>query len=162
MAAQTSGAVLAGTPNFTALWKSLVDRPRRRARSSGCRCTRTGAIARWAAHAGRPRATPRPWAGSRIAYLQYASDPIVWWSGDLLLHQPDWLREPRGADVLPAMRWIPWVTFWQITADMVFSTGVPAGHGHEYKQDYVDAWVAVAQPAGWTADDTSRLRALIQ
>ena len=25
MAAQTSGAVYAGTPNFTALWKSLVD-----------------------------------------------------------------------------------------------------------------------------------------
>ena len=60
------------------------------------------------------------------------------------------------------MRWIPWVTFWQTTADMVFSTGVPPGHGHKYKQDYVDAWVAVAQPSGWTADDTARLRALIQ
>ena len=96
-----------------------------------------------------------------MVYLQHASDPIVWWSPHLLLHRPDWLAEPRGADVDPSMRWIPWVTFWQVTADMVFSTGVPAGHGHVYKQEYVDAWAAVTQPPDWTPDDTTRLRELI-
>ena len=84
----------------------------------------------------------------------------MWWSPSLLLHQPDWLREPRGADVLPATQWLPWVTFWQVTADMVYSTGVPDGHGHVYKKEYVDAWAAVTQPAGWTAADTTRLRKL--
>ena len=46
-------------------------------------------------------------AGSRVLYLQHASDPITWWSPDLLLTRPDWLEEPRGRDVLGAMRWIP-------------------------------------------------------
>ena len=161
MAAQTSGAVYAGTPNFTALWKSLVD-GRDQGSLERLPVYQDGRIARWAAQPDDLAGPTGPWSGSRIVYLQYASDPIVWWSGDLLFHQPDWLREPRGDDVLPAMRWIPWVTFWQTTADMVFSTGVPPGHGHKYKQDYVDAWVAVAQPPGWTADDTTRLRALIQ
>ena len=27
---------------------------------------------------------------------------------------------------------MPFVTFWQITADLPFSTGVPGGHGHKY------------------------------
>jgi uncharacterized membrane protein len=102
-----------------------------------------------------------PWPTPRLVYLQNASDPIVWWSGDLLLHQPDWLREPPGRDVLPAMRWLPWVTFWQVTADMVFSTGVPDGHGHVYLDAYVDAWAAVLQPPDWTAADTSNLYAAI-
>jgi uncharacterized membrane protein len=78
-----------------------------------------------------------------------------------VLHRPDWLSEPRGPDVLPAMRWIPWVTFWQVTADMVYSTGVPPGHGHVYKKEYVDAWAAVLQPDGWTAADTTAARAAI-
>ncbi|MEV6401176.1 alpha/beta-hydrolase family protein, partial [Streptomyces sp. NPDC051907] len=28
------------------------------------------------------------------------------------------------------MVWLPFVTFWQVTADLPFSTGVPDGHGH--------------------------------
>ncbi len=160
MAAQVSGAVYAGTPNFTALWKSLVE-----ARDEGSLerlpVYQDGRVARWMAQPEDLTLPSGPWSGSRVVYLQYASDPIVWWSGDLVLHQPDWLREPRGADVLPQMRWIPWVTFWQVTADMVFSTAVPPGHGHKYLQDYVDAWVAAAQPNGWSPDDTARLRTLL-
>ncbi|HET8969886.1 MAG TPA: alpha/beta-hydrolase family protein [Candidatus Nanopelagicales bacterium] len=160
MAAQTSGAVYAGTPNFTALWQSLVA-----ARDEGSLerlpVYQDGRVARWMAAPGDVERLPGPWSGSRVVYLQYASDPIVWWSGDLVGHEPDWLREPRGADVLPEMRWIPWVTFWQVTADMVFSTAVPPGHGHKYLQDYVDAWVAAGRPAGWTAADTAQLRDLL-
>ncbi len=96
-----------------------------------------------------------------MVYLQHASDPVVWWSPNLLLHAPDWLREPRGADVSPSMRWLPWVTFWQVSADLAFSTGVPDGHGHVYKAEYVDAWAAVAQPDGWTTQDTGHLREII-
>ncbi len=160
MRAKESGAVLAGTPNFTPLWASLVA-DRDAGSPEYLPVYQQGSAARWAgtpADLGRP---PTPWETPRIAYLQHASDPIVWWSGDLVLHQPDWLREPRGPDVLPAMRWIPWVTFWQVTADMVFSTGVPDGHGHVYQKEYVDAWAAVLQPEGWTAADTAAVRTAI-
>ena len=109
----------------------------------------------------RPRPAPTPWETPRIAYLQHASDPIVWWSGDLVLHQPDWLREPRGPDVLPAMRWIPWVTFWQVDRGHGVLDRRPDGHGHVYQKEYVDAWAAVLQPEGWTAADTEPSRTAI-
>ena len=96
-----------------------------------------------------------------MVYLQYASDPIVWWSTDLAFHAPDWLREPRGSDVLPSTRWYPVLTFLQVSADMAVSDGVPAGHGHRYGPDPVDAWVAILPPTGWTDADTAHLRAVI-
>jgi uncharacterized membrane protein len=96
-----------------------------------------------------------------VVYLQNASDPIVWWSPRLVLHRPDWLAEDRAPDVSPSMVWLPVVSFWQVTADLVFATGVPDGHGHKYEADYVDGWAAVLQPPGWTAADTERLRALV-
>jgi uncharacterized membrane protein len=160
MRARTSGALLAGTPNFTELWASLV-RQRDAGSPEWLPVYQQGRAVRWAASPADLAQPPTPWETPRIAYLQHASDPIVWWSGDLLLHQPDWLREPPGPDVLPAMRWLPWVTFWQVTADMVFSTGVPDGHGHVYQKEYVDAWAAVLQPDGWTAADTAAVREAI-
>ena len=74
-----------------------------------------------------------PWNDSRVVYWQHASDPIVWWSFDLLLNKPDWLAEPLGRDVDPGMTWIPFVTFWQVTLDMVFSADVPPGHGAQLR-----------------------------
>ena len=160
MAARTGGAVLVGTPNFTELSSTMVAN-RDAGSPERLPVYQQGAIARWAAVPADLAQPATTWGPPRITYLQHASDPIVWWSPSLLLHQPDWLREPRGADVLPATRWLPWVTFWQVTADMVFSTGVPDGHGHVYKREYVDTWAAVTRPAGWTAADTTRLRKLI-
>jgi uncharacterized membrane protein len=101
------------------------------------------------------------WDGSRVLYLQHASDPIVWWSPRLIAHRPDWLDEPRGDDVVTAMRWIPLVTFWQVGADLPFATEVPTGHGHVCTREYVDAWAHVLQPPGWTEHDTELLRAII-
>jgi len=160
MATRTGGAVLVGTPNFTELSSTLVA-DRDAGSPERLPVYQAGAIARWAAVPADLAHPATTWDAPRIAYLQHASDPIVWWSPNLLLHRPDWLTEPRGEDVLPATQWLPWVTFWQVTADMVYSTGVPDGHGHVYKREYVDAWAAVTQPAGWTAADTTRLRKLI-
>ncbi len=103
----------------------------------------------------------QPWPSPRIVYLSHASDPITWWSPRLLVHKPDWLREPRGPDVLPAMRWYPFVTFWQVTADLMFADQTPLGHGHHYGGELAAAWAAIAPPAGWTDRDTARLSALI-
>ena len=78
----------------------------------------------------------------------HPSDPIVWWSPHLIFSEPDWISEPPGRDVLKGMFWIPFVTFWQVTADLPFATGVPDGHGHRYSAEYVDGWNAVMRPAG--------------
>ena len=56
---------------------------------------------------------------------------------------------------------MPFVTFWQVTADLVFSTGVPDGHGHRYSTEYVDGWNAVLRPPGLTTEDLATLRSII-
>lgn len=101
------------------------------------------------------------WTSPRTVYLQHATDPIVWWSPSLLFNQPDWLTEPRGPDVNPSMRWIPLVTFWQVTMDLVFASDIPVTHGHHYGTGTVNAWAAILHPDGWTPNDTTRLRQLM-
>jgi uncharacterized membrane protein len=59
------------------------------------------------------------------------------------------------------MIWIPFVTFWQVTADLPFAVDVPGGHGHHYTSAYVDGWYTVMQPAGFAPSDLARLRARI-
>ena len=59
------------------------------------------------------------------------------------------------------MFWAPILTFWGTLGDMVFSTGVPAGHGHDYGANPVDAWAAIDPPAGWTAAKTEQLRQIV-
>jgi uncharacterized membrane protein len=103
-----------------------------------------------------------PWLGTRVLFLQHPSDPVVWWSPELLFGRPDWLIEPRGADRTASMRWNPVVTFWQVSADLTNAEGVPGGHGHNYSNDILDGWVAVAPPDGWTAADTERVRAALK
>jgi uncharacterized membrane protein len=103
-----------------------------------------------------------PWLGTRVLFLQHPSDPVVWWSPDLLFSRPDWLVEPRGRDRSAAMRWSPVVTFWQVSADLTNATGVPAGHGHNYGNDILDGWAAVVAPDGWTPADTERVRAALR
>jgi uncharacterized membrane protein len=103
-----------------------------------------------------------PWLGTRVLFLQHPSDPVVWWSPDLLFGRPDWLIEPRGADRSASMHWNPVVTFWQVSADLTNAEGVPGGHGHNYSNDILDGWVAVVPPDGWTAADTERVRAALK
>ena len=97
-----------------------------------------------------------------MVYLQHASDPIAWWSPDLLFAEPDWLREPRGYDVSPETEWIPIVTFLQVSADMAVAINVPDGHGHVYVKDVANAWAAILSPPGWSAEKTEKLRPLLR
>jgi len=91
----------------------------------------------------------------------HPSDPVVWWSPNLIFKEPDWLKEPSGRDVLNGMFWMPLVTFWQVSADLPFAISVPDGHGHKYVAEYVDGWNAVLQPAGITPGDLASLRTII-
>ena len=158
---RTQGAIFAGPPNFNTLFREFSD-----SRDPGSRevapIYRDGRTVRFDDHPGPPvePASVR-WDGPRVLYLQHPSDPIVWWTPRLLLTEPDWLREPRGHDVLGSVRWIPFVTFWQVTADLPFATEVPGGHGHKYTSEYVDAWATVLQPSDWTEAKAARLREIV-
>lgn len=157
----TSGALFAGPPNFSTLFREFSDH-----RDPGSPevqpVYRDGRTVRFANNvaAGIPPAG-QPWEGSRVLYMQHPSDPIVWWSPHLIFNPPDWIGEQPGSDVLRGMFWLPFITFWQVTADLPFSTGVPAGHGHTYTSEYVDGWNAVLRPAGITAQQLTRLRTII-
>ena len=52
------------------------------------------------------------------------------------------------------------MTFWQVTADLPFSTNVPAGHGHKYAGEYADGWAAVLQPEGLTPQELDAVRSV--
>ncbi len=158
---RTDGVLWAGPPNFNSLFREFTD-----GRAPGSPeiqpVFRDGRTVRFTDNPDLPvPPASAPWDGARVLYLSHPSDPITWWSTDLLLRKPDWLAEPRGADVLPEMVWIPFVTFWQVTADMVEPVPVPSGHGHSFTAQYVDGWAQVIQPPGWTAEKSADLQAII-
>jgi uncharacterized membrane protein len=102
--------------------------------------------------------TDQRWGPLRTVYIQYASDPMVFFSPDLLFKKPAWLSGPRGPDVSPHLKWYPVVTFLKIAFDLPMAISVPTGYGHNYApKNYIDAWTAVTQPEGWTAEHTRRL-----
>ena len=158
---RTAGTLFAGPPNFNVLYRTFVD-DRDEGSTEVAPVYKDGRTVRFQDVPGTaidPQG--EPWGGTRVLYLQHASDPIVWWSPNLLLSRPDWLDEHRGPDVLGTMHWIPFVTFWQVTADLPLATAVPGGHGHTYTTEYVDAWAAVLRPPDWTADRADRLRQIV-
>jgi uncharacterized membrane protein len=157
---RTDGVLWAGPPNFNDLWRGIVA-DRESGSPEWLPLVDGGRTVRFADRAPDLARPPGPWGEPRVVYLQNASDPIVWWSPRLILNRPDWLRGERGPDVSQSTVWLPFVTFWQVTADMAFATGVPDGHGHSYRADYVNGWADVAQPPGWTDADTARLRPVV-
>ncbi len=162
LANRTDGALFTGPPGFSTLYREFTD-----GRDGGSPevepVYRAGRTVRFTNDAGDdiPPAS-QAWDGTRVLYAQHPSDPIVWWSPDLLFRMPDWLGESRGHDVLDEMVWMPFVTFWQVTVDLPVALNVPAGHGHRYGAEHVDAWAAVLQPDDWTSDKAAQLRQLIE
>jgi uncharacterized membrane protein len=159
-----SSVLWVGPPNASPLWKAITVRrdpgtPEVEPRYDNGRTVRfsegTNAVEIAAD-------TSRPWEGTRVLFLQHPSDPIVWWSQDLMFNRPDWLKEAPGRDRTASMRWYPIVTFWQVAADMTNAASVPGGHGHNYGEYVLDGWAAVAPPDGWTSEDTERIRVALE
>lgn len=155
-----SAVLWVGPPNESSLWSGLVQRrdpgtPEVEPRYDNGRTVRFSQAtdAEDIAKIAEP-----PWDGTRVLFLQHASDPIVWWSPDLVFSKPDWLIEPPGADRTSSMTWSPIITLWQVGADMTNASAVPAGHGHNYGDAVLDGWAAVVPPDGWTSQDTERVR----
>lgn len=156
--ARVDGALWGGPPNFTELWREFTEErdpdslPRRPVFEEG----RT---VRFVAHADHldPDST---WEHPRVVYLQFASDPVVWWSPRMALRQPEWLREARDdADLRRPIRWYPLVTFVQVAIDLLYEHALELeGYGHSYGTLVGEAWSVIVPPEGWDdAVDRPRL-----
>ncbi|HEX2154445.1 MAG TPA: alpha/beta-hydrolase family protein [Acidimicrobiia bacterium] len=157
---RTDGVLWAGPPNFSELWSSFTEE-REPGSPQRLPLYEDGETVRFASGPEQIESPMESWSRPRVLYLQYASDPVVWWTPRIILRRPDWLEEPTGGEGLPKVSWFPLVTFLQLTVDLANSIDVPAGHGHNYAGLFANGWAAVASPEDWTADDTDRLRTLL-
>ncbi|MFZ2510681.1 MAG: alpha/beta-hydrolase family protein [Gordonia sp. (in: high G+C Gram-positive bacteria)] len=161
MVSRTDGALFSGPTFGNTIWSDLTenrdpDSPIWRPVYRNGEHVRFGAGPEDFAH---PNA---PWNSPRIIYVQHPSDPVTWFSPRLLFQKPDWLSGQRGPDVLPAMRWIPIVSFLQVAADLSVAGDVSDGHGHVYIEAIPYAWQRILQPEGWTDEQSRRLGATLQ
>ena len=152
------GAMWSGPPFPSRFWRTVTDG--RHPDSPQWRPVyRDSSVIRFMNQDGFPDLGEPHWGPLRIVYLQYASDPMTFFSVDLAFSEPDWLGPNRGPDVSPHLNFYPLVTFLQVAADMIVSTGVPSGYGHNFAPDhYIDAWVEVTEPQDWSAVDTLKLK----
>jgi uncharacterized membrane protein len=158
--ARTDGALFSGPTFNNTVWTQLTA-TRDRGSPEWLPIYNAGQNVRFVARPSDLERPSEPWGRPRVVYLQHASDPIAWWTPDLLFKSPAWLREKRGYDVLPQTQWIPVVTFLQVSADMAVAVDVPDGHGHHYVADVANGWADVLSPPGWTQEKTEKLRPLL-
>ena len=151
------GAVWSGPPFPSSQW-SAVTASRQPGTPAWLPKYRDSAMLRFTAQKNA-LATGARWGSIRSVYIQYASDPMVFFSPSLLWKRPAWLIGQRGPDVSPHLKWYPLVTFLQLAFDLPMATSVPLGYGHNYSaSSYIDAWIAVTQPGNWQPEDTARLK----
>ena len=156
-----SGAVWAGPPFRNALWRN-IQRNRNPDSTAWLPHFENGSMIRVIGPYDGPKVDSDGWGPIRIAYVVNPSDAIVFFEESMWFREPDWMKQPRGPDLSPLLRWIPVITFLQVGLDMLFAAEAPPGHGHNYAvEEYTDAWIEVSAPAGWTEPDTARLKILV-
>ena len=153
------GAFWAGPPFPSDLWNYVQN-----ARNPGSPWVLptigNGSLVRYASHYADASEAEADWGTMRIAFLQYSSDPIVFYDPLSVWRAPPWMNDPPAPDVSEHLTFIPIVTQFQLALDMALSFGAPPGHGHAYyAQDYISPWVQVTAPRDWTPEDTDRLKA---
>ncbi len=154
-----NGALWSGPPFRSARWKAATA-----ARSPGTPewlpRFRDGSVIRFANQQHAPDQFAAPWGPLRVIYLQYASDPVVFFDAASAFREPEWMKAPRGPDVSPELTWIPVVTMLQLLFDMMIATTSPIGYGHIYApQHYIDCWVSLTG-AQISPEDLARLKSL--
>lgn len=157
MQVRTEGALFMGTPNDTEPWRTFTTK-RDPASPEILPIYDGGQQVRFAYNQETIMGNQNQWKNQRILYMQHASDPVIWWSPDLIVSKPDWLKEKRGTDVVPNMRWIPAVTFLQVTVDQFFGTTVPNGHGHNYANTIVYALNSIIKNTNWSDEQIVSLQ----
>jgi uncharacterized membrane protein len=152
------GAFWAGPPFPSRFW-NYVQNARNPASPWVLPEIEDGSLVRYASHFVDPTNAPADWGRMRIVFLQYSSDPVVFYDPWSLFRRPEWMRDPPAPDASEHMRFLPIVTQFQLALDMALSFSAPPGHGHAYySEDYISPWVEVTAPEGWTAADTERLK----
>ncbi|WP_137110941.1 alpha/beta-hydrolase family protein [Rhodobacter sp. SY28-1] len=151
-----NGALWAGSPFLSDFWRMVVDR-----RQSGSPAWRpefgNGSLIRADNQAASFATAAADWGPMRLVFLQYGSDPIVFFDWSLAWRRPDWLGASRAPDVSPMMQWVPVVTMLQVGVDMAVAVGT-LGYGHDYAaRHYIPAWAATLAPEGWDAETEKRL-----
>jgi uncharacterized membrane protein len=161
--APIDGALMAGPPFVNELWNRLTD-GRDPGSPAWLPVYGDGRTVRFTSREGALDEPTGEWGDTKIVYLQHASDPVTFFSPDLAFSRPDWLAPgQRGPDVSSEMTWFPLVTMWQVALDLPVAGNVPSGYGHLYSsREYLDVWVAIAAPDGWTDDDTARLGDVVE
>ena len=153
------GVLWVGPPNSSQLWRDLVTR-----RDPGTRevdpTYSAGLTVRFAQDEEDMDsfAGDTTWGSERILYIQHASDPVVWWSPRLIRERPDWLQERAGTDRSPTMHWMPYITFFQVSADLPRAMNVPAGHGHRYGAEILDGLALVSHDSSFTPERVAQAR----
>jgi uncharacterized membrane protein len=153
------GALMVGPPFVNELWNDLVA-GREPGSSPSAPVHESGRTVRFVNEGARDPVQTDSWGRTRILYLQHASDPVTFFSPDLLLDRPDWLLPgQRGPDVPERFTWVPLVTMWQVLFDLPAAGSVPDGFGHLFTSEAnAQAWIDVTRPEGWTAADSDALR----
>lgn len=152
------GALWSGPPFEARIWRRVTEY-RNPGSPAWLPQFRDGSFIRFMNQNGDPGPADAPWGPLRIVYLQYASDAITFFDYRDAYRRPAWMDAPRGPDVSPELRWYPVVTMLQLAVDMAVATGTPMGYGHVFAPEhYVNAWLAVTDPQGWSADETARLK----
>lgn len=157
-----SGAVLAGPPFVNELHRSL-ENSRNSDSPAWQPIINNGSTVRFTSSEDALDKPAGNWGKTKIVYLQHATDPIVWFSQDLLARSPDWLEKgQRGPGITKDFVWVPIVTMWQMAADLPAAGSVKDGFGHNYAvTSNIDIWSALVNPEGWTAEKTEQLKKLL-
>lgn len=152
------GALWAGPPFRSRVW-NIVTRNRRPDSPQWLPKYRDESIVRFMNQYVGVERPGIEWGPLRVVYLQHASDPVSFFSIEAAWREPDWMRAPRAPDISPELRWYPLVTMLQLAADMVAGgEAVPPGYGHHFSaHEYIEAWHALTEPAGWQTQDLRRL-----
>lgn len=152
------GALWAGPPFPSRIWRKMTAE-RNPGTPAWLPRFRDGSYVRFTSQRNALPEAGDHWGPMRIVYLQYASDPIVFYDPYSFYRQPAWMAVPRGPDVSPNFQWYPVVTFLQLTLDMAMATTTPMGLGHVYAgEHYIDPWIAVTDVTDWSAADIARLK----
>jgi len=153
-----NGALWSGPPFESTLWRAMTNR-RNKGSPEWLPQFRDGSFVRFMNQDGSAVSASNKWGPMRVVYLQYASDPITFFSYRDLYRSPDWMAAPRGPDVSPEVQWYPVVTMLQLALDMAVSASTPFGYGHVYSPaHYVNAWIAVMGDQGWQPAAIERLK----
>lgn len=152
------GAFWAGPPFPSAFW-NYVQNQRNPGTPWVLPGIGDGSLVRYASHTADASVAAADWGPMRIVFLQYSSDPVVFYDPRSLWRAPPWMRDPPASDMSDHLFFMPVVTQFQLALDMALSFGAPAGHGHAYHaQDYIGPWVETTEPAGWSPAHTERLK----